>query len=148
MSEGVADCVTVSLRPSSGFTPTGVEPLLAREGREVAQEATPQVREQLVSKALYLLPEPFYLSDKKQYTKQWFPTSSPPFPYCRAGRGRGSGEEPPSHPTPRPQIQAVLRACSMPRVMYVHGVYVFVQHMCTSEGWEVEGLSGPSLALP
>lgn len=132
VSEGVAECVTVSLRPSSCFTPSGVVPLLAGEGREVDEEATPQVRKQLVSKALYLLPEPFYLSDKKQYTKQWFPTSSPPFPYCRAGRGRGSSEEPPPSPL-GPQIRAVLRVCSVPRVMYVHGC-VHVSSACVHFG--------------
>lgn len=81
---------------------TGVVPLQTGEGGEVAKGATPRVRKQLASKAFYLHPEPFCLSDKKQYTKQWFPTSSPPFPYRRAGRGRGSCEEPslPGPPDP------------------------------------------------
>lgn len=85
--------LSASLCPSSCLTPTGVVPLRAGEVGEVAKGATPRVRKQLASKAFYLRPEPFCLSDKKQYTKQWFPTSSPSFPYRRAERGRGSCEE-------------------------------------------------------
>lgn len=94
--------LSASLCPSSCLTPTGVVSLRAGEGGKVAKGATPRVRKQLASKAFYLRPEPFCLSDKKQYTKQWFPTSSPPFPYRRAGRGRGSCEEPslPGPPDP------------------------------------------------
>lgn len=90
--------------------PHASHPLLAGEGREVAKGATPWVRRQLVSKALYLLPEPFYLSDKKQYTKQWFPTPFLLFFIAEQGK-----EEVPSQTFPLlgPQIQAMLRACSL-----------------------------------
>lgn len=113
----------------------------------MAKGATPRARKQLVSKAFYLRPEPFCLSDKKQYTKQWFPTSSPPFPYRRAGRGRGSCEEPslPGPPDPG-SVESMLCA---PMSCMCMTVYMFVQYMCTLEGWEAEDLKpGPTLTLP
>lgn len=97
----------------------------------------PLEREQLLSKALHLLPEPVYLSDEKQYTKKRFPASFLPFPYCRARRGRGSRED--LLPPPASPDLSSVRACSLPCVTYVH-VRV---HVCRKfRAWSCTDITG------
>lgn len=95
VSDGISECVTMSLELHAHRA--SATTLWRREWN--VEERDP-LSEQLLSKVLYLPPEPFYLPDKKQYTKQRFPASFLPSPYCRARRGRGSHEDLPPPVSP------------------------------------------------
>lgn len=112
MSDGTSECLTVSLC----HTPTQV-PLPAREGREEKNKMSPRVRKQQVSASPLFAPRNHFIFLTRNNTQSngFLPPSLPPsFPNSRAGKGKGSIEEPPPNPpwVPEPEWDhPVLRMC-------------------------------------